>query len=70
MERPNGIFAVLEPIQRDRIKRLLPLSFEDIYDCIETTREEVRALESYLDRLFTGMDGFSKTAEGPNNLPC
>lgn len=70
MEHTGGIFAKLEPAQRDRIRRLLPLSFEDIYDCIETAREEVRHLEVYLDRLFTGMDGLSSTAEGPKDLPC
>jgi len=70
MERPNGIFAMLEPLQRERIKRLLPLSFEDIYDNIETVRDEVGELESYLDRLFTGMDGIGRTVEGPKDLPC
>lgn len=70
MEKANGIFAMLEPAQRERIKRLLPLSFEDIYDSMETMRYEVRDLEAYLDRLFTGMDGLSLTAEGPKDLPC
>ena len=70
MERSSGIFAMLEPLQRERIKRLLPVSFEDIYNGIEIVREEVRELESYLDRLFTGKDGIGRTAEGPDNLPC
>jgi hypothetical protein len=69
MERSNGIFAMLEPLTRERIKRLLPLSFEDIYDNIETVRDEVRELETYLDRLFIG-DGLERTAEAPNDLPC
>jgi hypothetical protein len=70
MEHPGGIFEMLEPLQRARIKRLLPVGFEDIYDSIETMRDEVRGLEAYLDRLFTGMDGLSSTAEGPKDLPC
>jgi len=39
MEHTGGIFAMLEPLQRERIKRLVPVSFEDIYDSIETARD-------------------------------
>ena len=67
MKTTESIFASFDTYKRERIRRLLSVSFGDVYNNIEMVREEVKDLESYLGDLF--MKDEVETTEKPDCHP-
>lgn len=51
-DKPQGLLRFIGSPQREKIEREIGVTFEDLYNSIEDTRDNLRDLEKSLDQIF------------------